>query len=460
MRPAGFGERDVRAHHAGVGARLDAVPVDPQLVPKAGQDELAAEDADRAGDRARLGDDGVGRRGDEVPAGRRDIRHGDDQRLAGLARPIDLAPDRVGGDIGAARAVDPQDDRRDAVIGDRIADRFRDGVRSHDDGAEGRVVLAGLELHRPEAVDDRDPRRVLRGRRQRLDVVVDAHAGRAQSGAGEGGRLDLVPVAQAIHQAVCLRLTGEEGAAIDEGARRLLFDLALGRDAGGDLPNPGVDQALQVLADRFRHAVAGEDVHRPLVLLALIELRLDADTGQRLLQERAFKARADEPDRARRLQPDLVEGGGEVVMRVAVAGLAEGFREGDGELAALAEGADRVAQLLCLRHLEVAATEPGHQALDTIVAAGCFQRLYQLSHHQRVVHGGPGQRPFRSRLDQPVPDVEDQHRLRRNTWLERRQVMPDDQADGDDERRQRPEERQEERQHPAEIAQNEHGTLA
>src|SRR5690606_39763910 len=129
--------------------------------------------------------------------------------------------------------------------------------------------------------------------------------------------------------------------------------------------------------------------------------RLDADTGQRLLQERAFKARADEPDRARRLQPDLVEGGGEVVMRVAVAGLAEGFREGDGELAALAEGADRVAQLLCLRHLEIAATEPGHQALDTIVAAGCFQRLYQLSHPQRVVHGGPGPRPSRSRLAQP-----------------------------------------------------------
>ena len=82
---------------------------------------LPLNDADRAGHRSWLGDDRVGGHRDEVTARGRDIAHRHDDRLAGVACPDDLSPDRVGGDIRAARAVHPQHDGPDC--GSAVAPR-------------------------------------------------------------------------------------------------------------------------------------------------------------------------------------------------------------------------------------------------------------------------------------------------------------------------------------------------
>src|SRR3546814_11814749 len=72
--------------------------------PELAQGNLAADHADGAGDGARLGDDAVRGGGDEIAAGGREVAHRDDDRLAEGAGAAHLAPDGVGGDIGAAGA--------------------------------------------------------------------------------------------------------------------------------------------------------------------------------------------------------------------------------------------------------------------------------------------------------------------------------------------------------------------
>ena len=78
--------------------------------------ELAAEHADRPGQRRRQGDDHVGRAGDVVAAGRGHVAHRHDHRLAGLADPAHLAPDHLRRDRRAAGRVDPQHDGARPVV--------------------------------------------------------------------------------------------------------------------------------------------------------------------------------------------------------------------------------------------------------------------------------------------------------------------------------------------------------
>ncbi len=82
-------------------AFADRVMPDAQALEQVGGHGLAAEDADRPGQRSRLGDNRVGAHGDVVPAGCSNVAHRGDQRHSGGARTRDLTPDDVGGDVGA-----------------------------------------------------------------------------------------------------------------------------------------------------------------------------------------------------------------------------------------------------------------------------------------------------------------------------------------------------------------------
>ena len=87
------------------------------------------------------------------------------------------------------------------------------------------------------------------------------------------------------------------------------------------------------------------------------------------MQEQLLDRYPGEPDRSRRLQVDPVERGGEVVRHVAVGELAEGLGPGHGELARLAERADRFAQLLHPGQPDPAAAYLDHEGADPVVAA-------------------------------------------------------------------------------------------
>ena len=73
-------ERRERRVDVGVRARHDRLAVDADLVQRAADGDLAAEDADRSGQRPRLRDDRLRRHGDVVAARRGEIRHRHDER--------------------------------------------------------------------------------------------------------------------------------------------------------------------------------------------------------------------------------------------------------------------------------------------------------------------------------------------------------------------------------------------
>ncbi len=118
------------AEHRRVGAALHGITGDAELVQQLADDELAGEDADRPGQRGRLGDDLVGRRGDVIPPRSGDIAHRHDDRLPMFARPRDLAPDRLGGDGRAARAVDAEEDRAHLGVAEGLTERAADLARA------------------------------------------------------------------------------------------------------------------------------------------------------------------------------------------------------------------------------------------------------------------------------------------------------------------------------------------
>ena len=104
--------------------------VHPELLHQALELGELHDDADGAGPGRRLGEDAVGRGRDVIAARGRHPPHRDDHGapvlLVGEGR--QLSPDAVGARDGAARRVDPQDDRLDQVVLARLADLLQDVI--------------------------------------------------------------------------------------------------------------------------------------------------------------------------------------------------------------------------------------------------------------------------------------------------------------------------------------------
>src|SRR3954453_18460725 len=114
-----------------MGTALHGVVPQSETVGQPADNRLSAEDADRAGERARLGEDLVSAAGHVVAPRAGDGAHRDDDRLAGLARAGDLAPDRVGGYGRTAGGVDPEHDRPGLLVTYGGPQSRRHGVAAH-----------------------------------------------------------------------------------------------------------------------------------------------------------------------------------------------------------------------------------------------------------------------------------------------------------------------------------------
>src|SRR5215470_8499350 len=145
--------------------------------------------------------------------------------------------------------------------------------------------------------------------------------------AGPGGLaqlvVDLVPVAERVHQVQLHRLLRGVGAVVDQfpgPGRRYRKPL---RDSGGELPGEGGGELLQRLPGGPGEPLLGQPVGGVLVLVPLADLVLQAQLVQRAPVEPLFQAEPGQPHVAGRLEPDAVERGREVVRRVAGGELAE-----------------------------------------------------------------------------------------------------------------------------------------
>ena len=149
-----FGELVGRREDAAVLAAGDRLGVDAELVVNALHGQLAADDADRTGDGAGLGEDAVGAHRDVVAAAGGDVAHAGDDRLVDRLR---LPPDEVAGQRRTAGAVDAEDDRFDRFILRGFLQGFDDGGRAHRRAAD-QAALALAAHDRADGVDDGDLR--------------------------------------------------------------------------------------------------------------------------------------------------------------------------------------------------------------------------------------------------------------------------------------------------------------
>ena len=93
----------------------------------------------------------------------------------------------------------------------------------------------------------------------------------------------------------------------------------------------------------------GENVHRVLVLGAMIHARNETEFVERPANERALEHQPGQPHVAGGLQVNLIERARQVVRAVAAGAFAERFGIRDGGLAAVAKCRHRIANLLNLR---------------------------------------------------------------------------------------------------------------
>ena len=149
------GKPAIRRIHLRLLAAAHRLDVRAQLLEAAGRDELAGIDANRSGERARLGDDGVAGQGNVVATRRGQVRHRDNQRTRVLARDRQLSPNHVGGRGRPARTVDPEHDGANRAVGPCFADVLHQRV-STDDGAVERIEAARPGVDHADGVDDGD----------------------------------------------------------------------------------------------------------------------------------------------------------------------------------------------------------------------------------------------------------------------------------------------------------------
>jgi len=190
---------------------VEPPPGDPDLLlPEPRHREVAAEHADRGGDRRRARHHGVGAAGDPVAAGRGDVPHRDDHRhfLGGLDH---LGADDLRGDRAAARRVDPEDHR----LGPRLAHLLEgpgDRGGTHHVAAEQRhrreAALAALDAALGD--HDRDRRAPAVGPAG-LQVLAQPDFGERAGGAVGGARRERRPVDQLVDQVRLKRLGPRNG---------------------------------------------------------------------------------------------------------------------------------------------------------------------------------------------------------------------------------------------------------
>ena len=345
-------------------AERDRLPVEEQLLPQATGHELAAEHADRPGQRAWAGDDPGARRRHPVTARARDRPHDNHH---GLARSDDRErlAHRLGGGRGSAARVDVQDHRRRPLVGRDLAGDL------HDAQVAGSLVAEQRDLDRRldrqpagAAVDDRafDP--------HQGDVPAAAESGRGQAHLSGGA----LPGADRAPQSLGQLLLAEhrvDGVRLDRdvvAVRRVVYEfpgIALARfgDRRHELAVLRLQQPFQLLAVLIRHLRLGQRVGRRLVGGDLDEVRAQPKPRQALGQEDAGAREAQGSNRAGRHQEDLVASAREVVAAGAV-----GRRPGDHPLIRLAELPDQLAQVLEGGHRHARRAEVKDNAFDAGVA--------------------------------------------------------------------------------------------
>jgi len=211
-----------------------------------------------------------------------------------------------------------------------------------------------------------------------FEIGREAHHLGPRPGAGAGMGDRLVTIAEPVDEFRLDRLLPQKRPAIDRGSHVVLRQFAVPSDPADDLTGNGAEQSLDLLAMRRRHLAFGQDVHRGLVLLAMIKFGDDTENVEGALEERRVGIEPGQADISQRLQPDFVERGGQIIRPGSRTELAKAVGEGQREFAFGAEIGDRIADLLNVGAAEPILADAREQHLDARVVTGGLDRIERI----------------------------------------------------------------------------------
>ena len=305
-------ERPAHVERTGEFGRADAVGVHADLRQRVRDVHEQAEDADRTGDRGRLGENLVAVHRDPVAARRGDIAHRHDDRLVRGLGQLDFAPDQFRRERIAARRVHAQHDRAHAVVLARAADQFggrfaadragrlvaaEDLALGHDDGdlrarvrqrvraARARQIILEVDLAERLACRARPCRSAARTASSRVASWSTSFCSSASLAMSPSGRLD--------RGRVVVDLRGD----------RLRIELARRADVG-EVVRPHAVHPVQVGFLGFRRGVVADvGFGRRLEFADAEQVHVDAELVERVLvvtcdSGRGLRAARRRPDAA------------------------------------------------------------------------------------------------------------------------------------------------------------------
>uniref|UniRef100_A0A0N4Z2W0 PE-PGRS family protein n=1 Tax=Parastrongyloides trichosuri TaxID=131310 RepID=A0A0N4Z2W0_PARTI len=422
-----------------VAADRQTAHVDAEAAQGVGQHELAAEDADRAGQGRGLGHDPVGFRADPIAARRGVGAHGHDHRLARRLGRAHGGQDLFRSFGRAARRGDAEDDGLHVLVLDCVIDGLGGVVRTNvGAAAEGRIVGAATGHDGALAADDGDGRlgRARARRRARplqRGVVAELDDLGVLARLGLGCRFGLFDLTDLVDQLQRQGLIGGVRAGLDDGLQGVRRRLAVAGDVGDGVVVDGAHPGQHGLAVR-RGVVAVEvRVDRVLELVALLVVGLDAVLLEGAAQEDAVRRQTDGLEARRVLQPQLIGAGGDHIAGHHRAHRHEALAVGDDRLARGAEAGDRLTHLIGRGGRHAGFGRAHQQDLDVVVGRRLGQDVHNLNHrHAGAAEGreGIGRRLVR----QPAAQVELQHRMggRRRLGGASRHGEEDQRHDGQD----------------------------
>src|SRR5271170_196575 len=367
------GEILLRGEHRGVVAGGHGIRAHAETRVESRDVEFADQHADGASDGAGVRHDFTSRGCDPVAAGGRDVRHGNDDGLD-LIGQLDFAANYLAADYRTAAGIHAQHDGFDTAIGASGANIGCHGIAAHHRTSAGRAAgisgndqAGGVDYGNSAAAVIRDGGAIAIQRDGIPPAVVILEI-----------TLQLIPVAEAVHDFVGDRVTGRKRAAVQQRFKLRAIHAAGFGGVVQILIVDAVQQAFDLFLVRGRKLFLGESVAGGFEFGDVIELGDDFQLVEGAAEEKRLGHHAANADGRGGHQPDLLAGAGEIIFGVADSVVTE---IADAGFAAFAKGEQVAANFLELAPASFQRGDAHHESGDVRIFGGGVNGVHVIVQH-------------------------------------------------------------------------------
>ena len=203
---------------------------------------------------------------------------------------------------------------------------------------------------------------------------------------------DFIPIGQPVNQVFRQGVRAEKRPTVNQGSDGLNFQVAAGGNALHNLAELGFNNLKNRLTMGLGVFFFGEHIERVFIFVAVIHTGREAQLFQGAADEGRFRHQAGEANIPGRLEINPVKGGGQIIRAITGPELAKGLGIGNGRLAALPKGQDRIPNLLNFRQSHLRSPGARNQGQDALIRGGLVQRVHDIPDRHGLFHENTGQR--------------------------------------------------------------------